>query len=252
MVVCKIGGSVLFRKESDRLDKQAVCRLTKPLVATNEALILVHGVGDQFHRRFDRLGIGRRAIAPAEAADMVDLHRRCLLRNCEIAQALAECGLPVVPVHPLSVTLKSRAAYDKKRLSIACSMVIDRILARQMVPVLHGDIALQQDLGFGGVSSDSMAAELSVVYSADLLVCIADVDGVMMPNLNGTLMREFDVSRWHEIAPGGMQKKVCRMQRAVKAGVPCYIVNGRKPGRIRLLLEKKDTVATRLTAPNGA
>jgi acetylglutamate kinase len=89
------------------------------------------------------------------------------------------------------------------------------------------------------VNADTAAGEVAAALSAERLVFLTDVPGVMdasgtvQPRLNDAEARALIEAGTVE---GGMVPKVEAALRASSAGVPASIVDGREPGALRALL----------------
>jgi isopentenyl phosphate kinase len=255
MIVCKIGGSILYPEKSKslegipNLDKKALSRLAEPLLEVNEPILLVCGLGKDTHDQFHYLGITSKAERSVDPLKLINLHRRCLLQSIKVTTTLARIGLPVVQIDPFSCSFQYTEKDDWKRVYFPSHCVLKHLLELGKVPLLHGGIVVQPQHNIAGISSDCVVAKLAVILKANLLLCLTNVDGVMIPDIeNGELKQQFPTSAWNEISSyKDMGKKVRRLSTAVTANVPCYIVNGYHPERIRLLIKHKDAIATKLS-----
>jgi aspartokinase-like uncharacterized kinase len=97
------------------------------------------------------------------------------------------------------------------------------------------------------VTSDTIAAYIAGLLKAKKLILITDVDGIfsMDPKKSSDfkLIEEMSAEKlleWNKKT--SVDKKLPKM--LLKANLDCYVVNGRYPKRIKLILENEKTVCT--------
>ena len=100
------------------------------------------------------------------------------------------------------------------------------------------------------VTSDTIAAYIAGVLHAKKLVLVTDVDGIFSEdpkqNLDTTCIEELpaeELLSWNKRT--SVDKTLPKILLQTK--LDCYVVNGRYPERIRLILENKKTVCTHVT-----
>jgi isopentenyl phosphate kinase len=93
--------------------------------------------------------------------------------NAAVVGALADRGVPAVPVHPLSTASRDADA----ALSLPLEAV-RRMLAEGFLPVLHGDLVVHEDRGATVVSGDELVVALARGLGADRVGLCSDVPGV--------------------------------------------------------------------------
>jgi aspartokinase-like uncharacterized kinase len=100
------------------------------------------------------------------------------------------------------------------------------------------------------VTSDTIAAYIADVMHAEKLVLVTDVDGIFSENPK----KNVDAVLVEEVSAGELQgwnrrtsvdKTLPKMLLETK--LDCYVVNGRYPERVKLILENKKTVCTYVT-----
>jgi len=132
---------------------------------------------------------------------------------------------------------------------------LDRLLAaRTVVPVINeNDSVAVEELRFG--DNDRLSAEVAQLVRADHLVILTSVDGLMdatdrrVPVVKDLAAAARLVrSEKGEESVGGMKTKLEAVKLAVGSGIPCTIVDGRKPGRIAAAIAGRD-VGTRFPVP---
>jgi len=128
---------------------------------------------------------------------------------------------------------------------------LDRLLSSgQVVPIINeNDSVAVEELRFG--DNDRLSAEVAQLVRADHLAILTSVDGLQ--DADGKRVpevRDVAAAARHvrpdkgEESVGGMQTKLEAVRLAVGSGIPCTILDGRKPGQLAAALAGKD-VGTR-------
>lgn len=101
------------------------------------------------------------------------------------------------------------------------------------------------------VTSDSLAAYIAGVLHAKKLILITDVDGIFTENpeksLDATLMAEVSAKQllnWNKRT--SVDRTLPKI--LLKTKLDCYVVNGKRPKRIKAVLEDKKSIYTHITA----
>lgn len=251
----KLGGSVITDKSvyrTPRLD--VLVRLALEIAASRERIVLVHGAGSYGHvlaKKHDLLQgddgtIARRLGAAKVHADVRELQSLVLA-------ALADVGLP-----GMSVSTYDVARLTSGQISSFAYEPIHETIARDFMPVMSGDVALDQARGFGILSGDVLMVELARAVRPKRAIFVTDVDGIFDrdPREPGaTLLPRIDLRtdvRTTESAvpdiTGSMASKLARAREVAKTGVPVHVVNGLVDGRLADALAGKDTVGTVITS----
>ncbi len=220
--VLKIGG----RAQTDPRLSGAVRR-----AASRDAVIVVHGGGDEVSTLQRRLGLtptfhgGRRVttVADLEIVQMVLSGSA----NKRLVGAFVGEGIRAVGISGEDDGLLRARATSRETLgevgapSAADARLIQLLLQSGYVPVVS-PLARDEDTGAAlNVNGDDAAAAIAVAVGADELVLVADVSGVIA---DGAVVRELDVDHAIELiengtARDGMAAKLQAARRAVELGV---------------------------------
>jgi aspartokinase-like uncharacterized kinase len=100
------------------------------------------------------------------------------------------------------------------------------------------------------VTSDTIAAYIADQLDAKKLILVTDVDGIFSEDpkksQNSKLIQEVSAKELHEWNKRkSVDKTLPKM--LLQSNRDCYIINGRYPERIKLILENKKTVCTHIT-----
>ena len=100
------------------------------------------------------------------------------------------------------------------------------------------------------VTSDTIAAHVADKLDAKKLILVTDVDGILSEDPkkspDNKLIQELhakELQGWNKRT--SVDKSLPKT--LLQANMDCYIVNGKHPERIRLILENKKTVCTHVT-----
>ena len=100
------------------------------------------------------------------------------------------------------------------------------------------------------VTSDTITAYIADILDAEKLILVTDVDGIFSEDpkksSDNKLIQELsaaELQSWNKRT--SVDKTLPKTLR--QSNLDCYVVNGRYPERIRLILENKKTVCTHIT-----
>jgi isopentenyl phosphate kinase len=265
LVFLKLGGSLITDKTrplTARADVIARCAQEIAL-AWREGIRLVvgHGSGSFGHAVAHEYGTRRGVQGPVQwygYARVADVARRL---NCLVVQALIEVGLPAVPVPP-SATAWAREG-ELVRMD---GETIAGLLERGALPVVHGDVALDEAWGGTIVSTEQVLIYLAPRLLPARMVLAGEVAGVYSadPNLDpqATLFPRVGPDNYEDIlrhlggahgtdVTGGMADKVRRMYELARRhpGLTVQLISGLQPGLLeRALLGRAADEGTRIEA----
>jgi len=174
-VVVKLGGSVVTEK--DQPETVAVDRLTALADALGDAavsdLVVVHGGGSFGHPHAAEHGISS-TEGSRDAAAARDVAGAMEELNAAVVDALADAGVPAVPVHPFSAGY--RTADGDLRFE---ATQLEAMLDEGFVPVLHGDVLTRVGAGATIVSGDELVTHVAGELGADRVGVCSTVPGVL-------------------------------------------------------------------------
>ncbi|WP_336037878.1 isopentenyl phosphate kinase [Halobacterium yunchengense] len=222
-VVVKLGGSVVTEKDSfETVDEDALAALAAALGdAAVEDLVVVHGAGSFGHPHAADHGMSsttgsRDAGAVRAVADTMERLNRA------VVGALADAGVPAVPVHPYSAS--HRTAEGDLRFPTGH---VDAMLGEGFVPVLHGDPITHVGEGASILSGDEVVTHVAAELDADRVGLCSTVPGVL--DESGSVVGE--ITDYGDVAAalgdsdatdvtGGMAAKVRSL---LDLGAPAYV-----------------------------
>jgi len=181
--VLKLGGSVVTEKDvPEAVDHDALQRAADALAGRDD-LVVVHGGGSFGHHHADRHGVNT-TVGTHDPEAIRDIHGAMTRLNAAVVDALADAGVPVLPVHPFSVAHRDRNG----ELTLPTGQV-GTMLREGFVPVLHGDGVVHAGEGATVLSGDEVVVCLAEALDADRVgVCSAepgvyDDDGTVIDSI---------------------------------------------------------------------
>jgi len=257
LTVLKLGGSVITDKEREFTPcKKTISRLMKEVSAgVAGSLLIVHGGGSYGHHLAKRYRLPDGYRDRSQILGFVRTRQSMMELNKIILDSAIENHLPCVSLQPSAfIRMKNR------RIKEMDLRIVTDLLNLHMIPLLFGDVALDQQLGFCILSGDQLASRLAMDLAAKQIVLAVDVDGVFDsdPKLNRearlmekmtaadvrTLIQEGEEKAQGSDVTGRMIGKMKEMLPAVERGVRVIILNGRMPGRVSEALKGGTTIAT--------
>jgi len=247
-LVIKLGTGVLSRAGGRALDTAQFRRIAQEVSA--------------LHKR----GVSCTLVSSAAiAAGVRLLGLGCRPSDLPGKQACAAAGQPELMrlysasfrAHGLHVAqlLLTHGDIDSRLHRANARNTLDRLLAAHtVIPIINeNDSVAVEEVRFG--DNDRLSAEVAILLNADRLIILTSVDGLQ--DSGGRRVPEVrDVEAAASLvrpdkgeeSVGGMKTKLEAVKLAQSEGIPCAIVDGRKPGQIAAALAGKN-VGTRFPAP---
>lgn len=247
LIILKIGGSVITEKGSmSKARKDEIERISREIASfkadSDLNLILVHGAGSFGHPQAMKwINTG---IKGFNAQGVYLTHRSVKVLNSMVLDSLNGAGVSALPVHPLSSCLLENGRIVDFQLG-----QIKLMLAQSIMPVMHGDVAMDKILGASVLSGDRIIAYLASALGASKIGAGSDVDGVL--NEKGEIIRKITPESFLDIkkqikgsastdVTGGMLGKVSEFLELAKKGIRARIFNASKKGMVSKFLYGED------------
>lgn len=260
MIILKIGGSILTNKDESDSEvnssslKRIAGEIKKSLDNSSKELIIVHGAGSFGHPPAKKYKIG-------QAFDENEyLQKR--IGFCEIQNAVKKLnmliceefilqGLPVIAIPASSFITAS-----SKRINECNLDIFKRYLSKGFIPVIYGDVVLDNDLEFCVISGDQIIQFLASKLNPQKVVLGTDVDGVYNKNPKThddaifyekfTSIEDLDVleGTTNVDVTGGMVGKIKELLFLADLGIESKIINAEIENNIYNVLENNDVKGT--------
>ena len=266
MIILKIGGSILTNKDSkeSEVDTQSLKRIALEIKSSLEnaskELIFVHGAGSFGHPPAKKYKIGEKfdkSEYPQKRIGFCEVQNAVKKLNMLICEAFIEEGLPVVAI-PASSFMTAK----NKRITHGSLDSFKRYLKKGFIPVIYGDVVLDDELEICVISGDQIIQYLAMNLNPDRVILATDVDGVYNKNpkthddaiffdkfsslddletLEGTT--NVDVT-------GGMVGKIKELLYLADLGIESKIINAEIENNIYKVLEDEDVKGTVISRGN--
>ena len=247
MQVLKLGGSALTDKNGYlKANMENIDSLAKMLGKVwgegRKDIVLIHGAGSFGHPLVVKYALDSGVETEKQRLGAAETHSSCTALSNLIVTALQAQKIPAVSIPPAFLgKLKNR------RLVEFNSKPIMKLLKLGYLPVLHGDMMPDSELGCAVCSGDQLASWFGA--DAKRIILGTNVDGVLA---NGELVPKINKENFEEVSlhfkpptyadvTGGMKGKIKEL---LGLGVPTYIVNAGHPERIEALLKGKTALST--------
>lgn len=190
-VVVKIGGSACTMKaQFETLNHEALDASAKQLgklKADGVRMAVIHGAGSFGHQYAREYGVSKGT--GTEGDPKYPLSDRLLegaaktrlsvtTLNKHVITALVAAGVPGITISPCPFVGTDKKQLPGSQLPAAAADGAVELLKRGLVPVVHGDVVLDQAQGLAILSGDVWMVELCKELRARSAVFITDVDGV--------------------------------------------------------------------------
>lgn len=258
----KLGGSLLTDKTRPRTARaEVIRRLAEELAAARAsgrapAVLLGHGSGSFGHVAAKRYGLGG-ARGSADPVGTSATQRAARRLHEQVLDALTASGTAPISLAPSSFLL----ARDGRPRRVFAGPAV-AALAHGALPVVYGDVVLDETLGATIASTetvlDRLVAPLSRAgWRVRRFLWLGSTDGVY--DATGTTIPEIDrrslrtVRRWvGETAgidvTGGMLLRLQAASSLARRGIESWIVNGLVPGLLTAALCEEPVPGTRFLA----
>ncbi len=237
VAVVKLGSSIVA-EENGELRLSVVARITEEVAALHRAGVdVVVVTSGAIARGMQLLGLGSRpaAVQDLQAASAVGQGR--LYRTYD--ELLRERGIQSAQVLLTFFDMSARTHYLNARATL------QKLLEWRIVPVINeNDTTTTNEVSFG--DNDFLAAQVSVLVNADVLVLLTDTEGLYTADprtspearlveqvTDPESLKELHIG--HAPSPlgsGGMRSKVVAAEMASAAGIPAVIGSGLVEGVI--------------------
>ncbi len=246
-IVLKFGSGTLTRARGSGLDLKQFARLSAEVAALvrqgHECVMVTSGA----------VAAGMSALALAERpGDLATAQASAAVGQSKLMRAY-ETAFSRYKLNVAQLLLTHSDLDSRMRRENARSTLERLLAARNVIPIINeNDSVAVEELKFG--DNDRLSAEVATLAHADLLVVLTQVDG-LLDEKGKVIPLVRDIDRVKRLADGsrgrfsvgGMTSKLDAVKMAVHAGIPTFIINGRRADGIAAAVAGKN-IGTRFLA----
>jgi len=264
VVFLKLGGSLITDKTRPYTPRQEIIALLASEVrqaldsAQDLSLLIGHGSGSFGHWAAKPYGTRHGVQSPAQWRGYAEVAAAAARLNHIVTDAFLAAGAPVLSVQP-SASARCRDGV----LRYLDTHPIHTALAQGLVPLVYGDVALDDTRGGTIISTEDIFLFLAdELCPARILLLgevpgVRDSDGALVPDITPStlpILREALAGSGGVDVTGGMADKVTRMVELVQhhPETEVYVCTGTEPGLLtHMLLDANLRVGTRIGITPG-
>lgn len=249
LLLIKLGGSAITSKDrplTPRLDVLKWVAEDVRELLEDYKVVLVHGGGSFGHpvaekyRLHEGLSESRQLLGYCEVRYWMTYLNQLLVRE------LLEAGAPAATLHTSSVVVAREGEIARLDASI-----LRRFLDLGLVPIMYGDVVLDEVLGACVVSGDKLVSRLALELRPERVVLGTDVDGIYTDdpkeNPRARHLETLSLSRITELmfkrpkhdVTGGMLAKLSEMGEVVRSGIEVVVGDITRPRGLLALAGKR-------------
>ena len=266
MIILKIGGSILTNKDSksSEVDAASLKRIASEIKASMDnspkQLVIVHGAGSFGHPPAKKHRIGEEfdeSQYPQKRLGFCEIQNEVKKLNMFVCEAFINEGLPVI-----AVPASSFITATNKRITNGNLDLFKNYLDKGFIPVIYGDVVLDDDLEFCVISGDQLIQYLAINLNSSRVILGTDVDGVYDKNPKThddarffekfTSLKDLDIleGTTNVDVTGGMVGKIKELLFLADLGIESKIINAEVEDNIFKVLENEEIKGTIISRGN--
>ncbi|MBN2735171.1 MAG: isopentenyl phosphate kinase family protein [Methanomicrobiaceae archaeon] len=247
LIILKLGGSVITDKSGRcSVDIERISALAEEISARKDIFpIIVHGAGSCGHPEAKEHHLDK-GLDQTNKAGIFITHHAVRQLNDAVVNALRASGVEAVGLHPLDAC----TAKNGRLISFECGP-IELLVKNGIVPVLHGDVAMDEERGACIVSGDQLISYLAGSISVDRIGLATDVPGVLedgrvISHIDAVSARNLKINEsGNTDVTGGMRGKIDELLTLAEKGIESNIFHVSRTGDFLDGRDHGGTVVTR-------
>ncbi|MDW7732500.1 MAG: isopentenyl phosphate kinase [Methanolobus sp.] len=243
ITILKIGGSVITDKGKDigTARPEEIERIAREIAGSDPKLVIVHGAGSFGHPQAKRYDLNGKF----DPMGSIITHLSVKELNGAVVDALNDAGVNAIGVHPMNCVVSEDARIKDMFLTN-----IHAMLESGFVPVLHGDVVMDEKLGTSVLSGDQIVPYLAYKLQAERIGIGSAENGVL--DGKGRTVERITPANFEEIkqfiggsastdVTGGMLGKVLELLNlSESSNITSYIFNACHAGNVSGFLSGKN------------
>lgn len=225
MTIIKIGGSVITDKEKPGvIDINRIEEISNQIKNNKEPLVVVHGAGSCGHPEAYKYKI-KEGVNENNVIGVGETHCAVSKLNYIFVEKLKE-----KKINALSFNLINSFFSKNGRIVSFPLDSIKKMIEIGIVPVLHGDVVMDQEKGATIVSGDQIISVLAKELKASRVGLATNVPGVLSDD--GSVIKEINRSNFldfnikgskHQDVTGGMKGKINELLVLAESNIDSFI-----------------------------
>lgn len=224
--IIKLGGSAVTDKSKEGVVNYIKIEMLAKAIAEhseNTEFIIVHGAGSCGHPQAKKWKI-QEGVTRENSNGIFETHEAVSELNIAVVDALRKEGVNAVCFHPFE------CSFTKNGRLVLCGVEqIKKLISVGVVPVLHGDVAMDETRGACIVSGDQIAPFLAEAFGVKEIGIATEVGGVLS---NGKIIPEITHKNISYVSfsgvenadvTGGMRGKIEELLLLADKGISSHI-----------------------------
>ncbi len=246
--IIKLGGSLLTDKNKlESLRAGVLRRVCEEIKSSGEKVLIVHGAGSYGHILAKKYGLNKGFQNKKQLKGLFECYSSLNGLHLRVVKELNVAGLPAISFRPYAV-----CSANKGRIKEFSMKPLMGVLKLGLIPVLCGDVVVDESTGFSIVSGDQLVPYLAGVLGVEELVFAGGVDGILndgevVPRISSFSEVETVLGGSDGVdVTGGMVGKLRELFDSCPKGCKVKIVNGLVEGRVLKALKGEKVVETEI------
>lgn len=264
LIFLKLGGSLITDKARPYTPRPgAIDRLAQEIQTAREQrpglqLLLGHGSGSFGHQAAAPYGTQHGVHTAREWRGFAEVATAAARLNRLVTDTLRNAGVPAISLQP-----SASARCQDGRLTDLAIYPIRQALAQGLVPLVYGDVALDDVRGGTIVSTEDLFVHLAQALRPRRILLagnapgVLDSEGRVVPRITPATVSELDAAlggaRETDVT-GGMAAKVAHMVALAETleDLTIHVLTGMEPGLVRrALVDPAFAAGTSISAQGG-
>jgi isopentenyl-diphosphate delta-isomerase len=254
----KLGGSLLTDKNKPLSLREDVINSTiEQILESNKKIVLIHGGGSFGHpiAKKYQLSKGLNTSINNQVLGLSKTHEKMNQLNTIIVNKFLKKNYPVLSISPSTIFTKRSQQFVLNSIN-----PIEISLKLGILPILYGDIILEEDGSFSIISGDDIILELcKTLKNFEVLKVIFAIekDGIYVKDgsniefaseINLDELKSIELAELeHKIdVTGGIGRKFEVIKQIVELNIPVQVINGLKKNYIFKSLKNQKVVCTNI------
>ncbi len=247
MKILKVGGSILtdktgFKKQNPENIRSMAKMIAEIWNSGARDFIVVHGAGSFGHPLVINYGIDNGIKSDREKYGYAVTHHSCRELSKMLLEEILKLEVPAI-----SISTDQLVVSRNRRIEIFRMDIVRNYLQRGFLPILHGDMVPDSEIGGAVCSGDQVVSYLG--RNAEFIVMATDVDGVLdsegnlIPEVTSIEKIESHLKEKKNDVTGSMKGK---LEEILSIGTISYIVNANHPERIKKIMKGESAPSTKV------